>query len=147
MIHELDERPQYYVGFTFIYDGVKHCMSWGYFDGASRGVTGPIPQPPGVPEDREAYHVVLSCIKDGMIHMDAPFSSTFTDAFTYAEGVARSGFSGVMIRVTSYAEELLADCIKCLMDHYHAEGAGVLFTHADGRVVTHPGKKPTGKTS
>lgn len=147
MIREDDARPQYYDGFTFIYDTVKHCMSWGYFDGLSRGVTGPIPQPPGVPEGREAYYVVLSHLKDGMVHMDAPFSSTFIDAFTYAEGVARSGFSGVMIRVTSYAEELLAECIIHLMQHYLEHGAGFVFTHADGRVVTHPATKPIGKTS
>lgn len=133
-------KPENYDGFTFRYDTMNKSMVFLYLDDLINKY-GLGHAPTDVPEGRERYHVMLTSVKNNIPHIDEPFVSTFLDAFVYAEGIARSGFSGVMLRASRYAEAYMAHTTLLLMQLY-SMNQGFVYTLADGREVPYaPGTK------
>lgn len=133
------EKPAHYDGFTFIYDKNNKAMIIQFLVDMIGRYGDVMPAPP-THDNREPYLVMLTTVHDGEIHMEAPFQTTFADALIYAEGIARRGFSGVMVRAAKYADQLLADIIEVMTSTYIKE-TGFVYTHEDGRKVTFPGLK------
>jgi hypothetical protein len=141
----LTVKPANYDGFTFRYDTINKKMIFLYLDDLSKDY-GVIVTPDDVPEGRERYHVLLTSVKNKIPHIDAPFVSTFMDAFVYAEGVARSGFSGVMIKASDYAAGYMASTVLMLMKLYmklYMGTTGFVYTTEEGKILTYTGKDPS----
>lgn len=132
-------RPAVFDGFTFLKDAEDGTLKFLYFDELTREY-GPFPRDPNTPLDREAYHVVLSSIRKGRIHVERPFTSNFIDVFAYAEHVFRSGFTGVMIRVNKYSLLLLEQTLAALLIQYK-NSYGFVMTDDQGVDVFHAGRK------
>ena len=123
-------------GFSFRYDAPTQQVVFEYFDDIVK-LHGPAPKDADVPEDRERYHALLITLRDGIPHMDPPFVSTFTDAFVYADRLARTGFSGVMIKASKYALGLMDTTIMTLLEVY-GKTVGFVYHAPTGDVTFSP---------
>lgn len=132
-------RPALYDGFGFYAHPETKEIVFNYFDDVVREY-GQVPGDPTIPTDREAYHVVLSSVRKGRIHVEKPFTSTFLDAFVYAAHVARAGFTGIMIRENKFSMAILeATLIEMLK--LHSRGYGFVMANEQGVDVFYPGLK------
>lgn len=132
-------RPIAFDGFGFYVHPETKEVVFNYFDDVAREY-GQLPGDPTIPNDREAYHVILSSVHKGRVYIEKPFTSTFTDAFVYAAHVAWAGFTGIMIRENKYSVAILeATLIEMLT--LHAKSYGFVMKDENGVDVFHPGLK------
>jgi hypothetical protein len=134
IIIPLDTPPALYDGFGFYKDPTDGQVKFYYFDDVIKE-HGPEPRDPAVPEDREAYHVMLSSIFKHTVHMDAPFISHFIDPFVYATGLAHSGFSGVMLKKTRWSANVMLQSLNYLRS-LHLKDQGYTYTDESGTTTT-----------
>jgi hypothetical protein len=133
----LNIRPLVFDGFGFYAHPQTKEIVFNYFDDVARE-HGAIPGDPTIPTDREAYHVILSSVRKGRVHIERPFTSNFLDAFVYAAHMARSGFTGVMIRVNKYSMAIL-DATLVEMLTLHSKGYGFVMANDHGVDVFYEG--------
>jgi len=126
-------QPTQFDGFSFHYDLMTKEVVFAYFDDVVKKY-GPEPRSIDLPEGRERYHVLLTTLKEGVPHMDPPFVSTFTDVFTYADNLARTGFSGVLVKDSKWALHIMETTIMTLLELY-AKTVGFVY-HAPTGPVT-----------
>lgn len=132
-------RPANFDGFAFYEDRVTKEIVFNYFDDVTRE-WGPLPGDPNIPNDREAYHVLLTSVRKGRVHIEKPFTSTFTDAFVYAAHVARVGFIGIMIRKTQHSAAMFEGTLIETLSH-HTLSYGFVMQNAQGVDVFYEGMK------
>lgn len=135
----LHTKPSAFDGFGFYVDPETQEVVFNYFDDVARE-HGHLPGDPTIPADREAYHVLLSSIRKGRVHIEQPFTSTFIDAFVYAAHVARAGFTGIMIRENKFSLALLEATLIELIT-LHTTGHGFVMQNAQGVDVFYKGLK------
>lgn len=126
-------QPTQFDGFSFHYDPMTKEVVFAYFDDVVKKY-GPEPKPIDLPEGRERYHALLTTLREGVPHMDPPFVSTFTDVFTYADNLARTGFSGVMVKDSKWAQTIMDTTIMTLLELY-GKTVGFVFHAPTGDVV------------
>jgi len=132
-------KPIAFDGFGFYVHPETKEVVFNYFDDVAREY-GQLPGDPNVPADREAYHVILSSVRKGRVHIEKPFTSTFIDAFAYAAHVARAGFTGIMIRENKHSIAILeASLIEILT--LHAKSYGFVMKDENDVDVFHAGLK------
>lgn len=125
-----DSPPEHYDGFGFFKDPEDGVIKFYYFDDVVKE-HGLSPRDPNIPEDREAYHVLLSSIRKTVVHLDAPFISNFIDPFVYATNLAYAGFSGIMLKKTQWSANVIGNSMKYLRSLY-ANDRGCMYTDEDG---------------
>lgn len=130
--------PKEFDGFGFFRDTLDGIVKFYYFDDMVKAY-GPEPKDPNQPDDRECFHVILTSVRKAMVHIEAPFTSNFIDAFVYAKHIAHSGFSGVMIRKSRFSVQLLKDSLLHMMS-LHKKNKGFVYCE-DGVETFHKGKK------
>jgi len=126
-------------GFGFYVHPETHEVVFDYFDDVAREY-GPLPGARVIPDDREGYHVLLSSVRKGRVHIEKPFTSTFLDAFVYAAHIARAGFTGVMIRETKYSLAILEATLVEMLT-LHAKSYGFVMKNEQDIDVFHVGLK------
>jgi len=133
----LNERPELYDGFGFFMNRETNKVQFYYFDDMARK-HGKLPGNPDVPEDRESYHVLLTSVRKGIVHVEKPFTSCFIDPFVYATRIVRAGFNGIMIRETQYSLILLSTALLDTLKLFKTAG-GFVMKDEDGVDVFHEG--------
>ncbi len=122
--------PATFDGFGFFVDKNDNEAKYYFFDDLVKKY-GPEKHDPEIPEDRNPYHVILTSVRKGFTHIEAPFTSNFIDPFVYAKRIAHMGFTGIMILKTSYSGILLRDCLLEIMT-LHAKDLGFYYALAPG---------------
>jgi len=135
--------PKAFDGFGFDLNPVTKDVQFIFFDDVAKEY-GQLPGSAEVPKDRERYHVLLSSTIKGRIHVERPFTSNFLDAFAYAEHVARSGFTGVMIRDNKYSVAVMEAVMLEVLTRHAREG-GFVMEDDNGVDVFHEGLKTLDK--
>ncbi len=135
----LEEAPPLWDGFGFYTDVLDNKVKFFYLDDIVK-IHGQLPSPPDVPADREAYHVLLSSVRKGQVHIELPFTSTFLDPFVYARTVAKAGFTGIMLRVNRLSLLLLEETLKMVITA-HAKGRGFVMQNDKGVDIFYEGAK------
>lgn len=120
-----EPEPEFWDGFGFFVDVVDDMVKFYFFDDMVRAY-GPSKKDPAIPADRETFHVLLTTVRKAIIHIEEPFTSNFTDPFTYAKHIAHAGFSGLMIRKTQFSENVLKKSLEEMM-RIHALGKGFMY--------------------
>jgi hypothetical protein len=133
------EAPKQWDGFGFFKERAQGNVNFYFFDDTTRK-HGELPGPVDVPEDRVAFHVLLTTTRKNRIHIEIPFTSCFLDVFVYAKRVAHMGFSGVMIKVNEFSGALAAATLHDAMA-YHASEYGFVLENEQGEDIFYPGKK------
>lgn len=123
-------QPDEFDGFGFYKDVVDGLVKFYYFDDVAK-THGPSPRDPEVPPDRERYHVMLTSIRKSIVHLDAPFISCFTDPFVYATNLAHAGFSGIMLKKTTWSHVVAETSMKYLRELYSKDN-GCIYTDEHG---------------
>ena len=135
----LPNKPPVFDGFGFFVSPETQEVVFNYFDDMSHDY-GQLPGNPATPSDRECYHVVLSSVRKGRVHIEHPFTSYFLDAFVYAKHVAFAGFTGIMIRETQYSLAILETTLV-EMFKYHIASYGFVMKDMKGADVFYAGDK------
>jgi hypothetical protein len=128
-----DTPPAIYDGFGFFTDAQDGKIKFFFFDEISKAL-GALPPDPNAPNDREAYHVILSSVRKGDVYLERPFISHFIDALVYARRMAEAGFTGVMMKANARTHEIFAQTAKGIMS-LHFVGRGFYMKDDDGREV------------
>lgn len=136
----LDTPPETFDGFGFYSDPKDGQLKFFYFDDIVQ-THGVQPQDPSIPSDREPFHVLLSSVRKGLVHLEHPFTSNFIDPLVYARHIARAGFGGIMIRVSKFSTALLNACIHEIVAHHLQESGFVLADITTGLDVFYQGLK------
>jgi hypothetical protein len=138
-LNVLETPPPIWDGFGFYTDILDKKVKFFYLDDIAR-VHGQLPAIMDVPADREAYHVLLSSVRKGQVHIELPFTSTFLDPFVYARTVAQAGFTGIMLKVNRLSLLLLEETLKMVM-MAHAKGRGFVMQNEKGVEIFYEGAK------
>lgn len=138
-LSKIEDAPAKWDGFGFYHDPQDGTIKFYFFDELAQKY-GDLPGDPNQPEDRVAYHVLLSSARRGRVHIEIPFTSNFLDPFVYAKRVAHAGFTGVMIKINKYSAALAEQFLKEIM-WFHASEHGFVLKNEHGIEVFYPGKK------
>lgn len=128
------EKPPLWDGFGFYRDEEDRKVKFYFFDELAKE-HGPYDKDPGVPEDREAFHVLLTSSLRGVLWVDHPFIAHFIDPFAYAERIAYMGFSGTMLRKTKYSDSLMKEVLAYTLE-IHARSKNFVYVDEKGDKLT-----------
>lgn len=138
--YSLGPPPEHFDGFGFFKDALDGTIKFTFFDDIVKQ-HGPPERDPELPTDRETYHVVLTSVRKATIHLEAPFTSNFIDAFTYARHIAHSGFSGIMLRKSRFSLNLLKESLEQMFVLY-SKGKGFVYCDETGTETFYQGNNP-----
>jgi hypothetical protein len=133
-----EQKPEKWDGFGFFKDYETGEIKFYFFDDVSE-MFGEQEREPGIPDDRDPYHVLLTSTHKGVIWVDHPFVSNFIDPIIYAARIAGMGFSGTMLRKTKVSDTLMHEVLKYTL-MLHSKGRNFVYVDESGAQLTLKGK-------